>query len=334
MKLDEYILKNMPPNLTPLEKARYIYLQLGMILNFSTKYQNTSTIEMIHMLTEGISITEPKYNQVICSAWSKIYSDLLNKVGIENTILNETHMYVIFKIDNKIWLADATYGATMDLANIRYGRETIYFGPSSAKSLDEERAHVVMDYDSYNAINEMDKKFPFYQERKENYNNLILTLQDISKMAIPTKEKLERVFDMAGVMSSGYLESQSHIKILERYALTKEEFTKVKGNNLKRTNKNGEVDIVQCISLEENGNYYYYLLAPNLHIRRVEAKDLIKLALMGYGIEDKSIPGIIYPKNFVRGKVSKKSLKYKLYKKMVGDLIEYDEEQYKPLKVA
>jgi len=70
-------------------------------------------------------------------------------------------------------------------------------------------------------------------------------------------------------------------------------------------------------------------LAPNLPIKKVTEEEIIKLATLGYGIdEDKSIPGISFPKNFVPGKIST-NLKYKLFKNnLPKELLVYDVEQY------
>ena len=56
MNIRELILKDMPNNLNDLEKARYVYLKLGDIVDFSTKYNNTSLDEMGLMLLKIIKL--------------------------------------------------------------------------------------------------------------------------------------------------------------------------------------------------------------------------------------------------------------------------------------
>ena len=46
----------------------------------------------------------------------------------KNSIFDMNHQCVEFKIDDKIWVADATYGDYNDLSRIHYGDETIGFG--------------------------------------------------------------------------------------------------------------------------------------------------------------------------------------------------------------
>ena len=105
----------------------------------------------------------------------------------------------------------------------------------------------------------------------------------------------------------------------------------IRAYELKRTNKNKEVDIVQCITAYSNGKYYYYLLAPNLPIRRVAQGEIVQLALLGYGIDKSIIPGVIFPRKFRYGIVST-GIRYKLQRGMVSkDMIVYDVKQ-NPLK--
>ena len=42
MNFLDKIINEMPENLNNLEKARYLYLRIGLIFNFSTKLNNTT----------------------------------------------------------------------------------------------------------------------------------------------------------------------------------------------------------------------------------------------------------------------------------------------------
>ena len=132
-------------------------------------------------------------------------------------------------------------------------------------------------------------------------------------------------------MTNGFYESKDFVRMLTKLMLTPEEIQRVKGVELKRTNSNKEVDIVQCIYAQGNDKIHYYLLSPNLPIRKSNEYEIIMLSVLGYGLdEDKKIPGIDFPKKFIPGKIST-NIMYKLQKNKVGNLIIYDQQQNKAL---
>ena len=67
--LTENVLKRMPANLTQIEQARYIYLQLGKLFTFDEKYWlgNSKTRRMIYRSSRKIQTHKDlKSNKVIC----------------------------------------------------------------------------------------------------------------------------------------------------------------------------------------------------------------------------------------------------------------------------
>ena len=331
MNIVDEILKDMPDNLNDLEKARYIYLKLGLMLNFSTKFNNTTDEFYYQMYTNKEDVENLSSNQVICKMWSKIYSSALTKVGVKNQIVNLGHEFVIFEYNGKIWNADATLGLDnyyTDLSRIRYGDETEKFGISISQDIEKPRSYIYNDDSTKKQLEEIDKKFNFYQLRIEQFKELSKKLSTLQESNMKTKEKLEFIFNTLGILNDGYYESKDFVKHIENKYLNEADIKNIKAIDLKRTNKNYEVDIVQCIYVNENGEYSYYLLAPNLPIRKVNKDELIKLSILGYGIEDKIIPGVDYPKNFVKGKRMNSLLKFILIKtQLPPTLISYNRQQ-------
>ena len=64
MTIKEMVLNNIQPSLSPLEQARYIYLKLGSIVSFSTKYQNTTIYEMQALYKSNADSKTQKNDQV------------------------------------------------------------------------------------------------------------------------------------------------------------------------------------------------------------------------------------------------------------------------------
>ena len=320
MNIRELILKDMPNNLNDLEKARYVYLKLGDIVDFSTKYNNTSLDEMGLMYTSNIDVTNIKNNQVNCRFWVQIYSSILTELGIENTINGGGHQCVLFKANGKVWFADATTGKYTDLARIKYGDETTNFGIALRQNFND-------DYNAINLLDEesnfdsIDSKFDFYIERKEKLRMLKERLS-ILKTSDPLMTKCIMLFKMVGELKSGYYEARDFLYTIEKCVLTEEEISRVHVVPLKKTKNDLEVDIIDVIYVYDDG-YRYFLMEPNKPIRRVTKEEIIEeLPKKGYGIDkDKKIPNIDYYKIFIPGEKSKEELSYKISKNNIFSYI-------------
>jgi hypothetical protein len=298
--------------------AFYLYKELAKRLSFSTVYNNTDINFFYKLHNEKVDATSLISDDVICRTWAQLYSQLLTKCNIDNSIIDLNHCWVEFRDENlDVWTADATIGSYTDLARINYNDNVDNFNPPSQLS-----KAVVLD--------ELYEKTGYSKSvRYKQLNNLkedLLKMKDDS--SIGTKEKLNYLFERLGNLKSGYYEAKDFVKDLEEYyLLTAEEFKKIKSVELKRTNKDKSVDIVQCIYLNDNDTYSYFLLSPNSTVKEISKDDLKMLQLMGYGVEpdDKKthMSSIKNFKSFVPGKLSRKAILYKL-KVPVEMIYDYD----------
>lgn len=322
--LTNIVFNEMPSNLSDIEKARYIYLKLAQNLSFNTKLQNGTSQDFSNLYTSQVSIDTFDKNQVICREWAQLYSELLTKAGIENKIIDLGHQSVCFKVDGDVWVADATYGSYTDLARIKYGDATTNFGKSISNDMDNPKTFIQRGEDLDTQLSEMDKKFGFYDSRKSELADLKNRIKNIDHN-LGTQEKLELMFKEIGQLKEGYYEGKDFVRELEYDLFTSEEMKNIKGIELKRNNNKSGVDIVQCICYSDGSNISYYLLSPNNSIQKVSQAEITQLALLGYGKDEKEIPGLIYPKNFKPGKVDMGSFKYRIFKTGIsGKISIYD----------
>lgn len=306
--------------LSKLEIARLLYIELGKRISFSTRYQNTDEKTMFKMHSDDFDAKNSSVSQANCVMWSKTYSALLAYYGIENRIINKWHQYVEFFIEGQRWVADATYGKYTDLARIHNGDDTTQFGLSMYQK-DEEKSsnYPVYDVRIIKLLEEIDEKIGYRNNKYHELEELKKLLAGIKNGSFDVTEygidnsvegKLQFLFAKVGKMSNGFYESKNYLYALEKFMLGSEELKMIHGTDLKRTRLDGEVDIIQIISLLENNIYHYYILCPTMALKEVQSKDISDLALFGYAIE-KEIPGIIYPKNFKPG-IRPKKWKLKL----------------------
>ena len=121
------ILNNIPPNLSEMEKAYYIYIELGKILNQNPKFvfaNKKGKKEHYHD-----KIDEEYYG--ICKSMSELYIRMLkdSRVGISADLVKREpesdcgHIDTILKIDEKNYIANLI----IDLSRIKTSRRTNRF---------------------------------------------------------------------------------------------------------------------------------------------------------------------------------------------------------------
>ncbi len=326
MNLGKEILNRMPDNLSDLEKARYLYLELCKVVSFSTTFQNTDMSNFAVMYHRKEDVSKLSSTEINCRIWSQLYSQLLNSVGIQNRIVDRGHSHVEFYVEGKKWVADATYGSYTDLSRIKNDDDTIGFGYSAYQDPKNEQCIISTDEKYSGMLRSADDKLGYNTDRKRDlveFKEYLKSIREgkyditgISEGIVcenPLTFKLEHLFASLGKLNSGYYEAKDFVYHLEHQLFTSEELARIGAVELKRTNADKSVDILQCIYIKGD-NPSYYLLSPSLPVKKIDASQVMSLALKGYGIEEgKKIPGINYPRMFVQGEVFKVS-KFKLWK--------------------
>ncbi len=129
-KTVEKIIGSIPKNLTELETAYFVYLELGKILAQDTEYSLTKSLsKQSRLFEDGKNINNIDFPNVICDSSSELYSYILNKVGINAKAFyfkGLEHADTIIKTkDGNIYYANLL----ADLAKIQTGSRTRNFAP-------------------------------------------------------------------------------------------------------------------------------------------------------------------------------------------------------------
>ena len=131
--LDDFI-KIIPKELeTIIERARFLYLELGKRSFYDTEYKYFMFgEEEEYTCYSNKSYSNP--NIIICTTLAKQYTELLIKAGIDAEIAYENGHYLVKFYDENgdYHFADITN----DLKNIQFGCRTRYFG---AQTINEEK---------------------------------------------------------------------------------------------------------------------------------------------------------------------------------------------------
>ena len=135
--LIESIIHNMPEGLTELEKARYIYIELGKQRAFDTRYYYGSSSEKKRVYKQSLlERTKPEdlrnKRTILCTTLSELYKIALNEVGIKCQIVPYRCSYDDHVLP-VVFLADEEKGTVKIRADLQQDMEFIQTGMSTAE---------------------------------------------------------------------------------------------------------------------------------------------------------------------------------------------------------
>lgn len=127
------IIEKMPKNLTDMEKARYIYIEVCRFFIYDPKYLLAEKNEKAEIFNEDIDISSVTKNEAVCSKIARAYMYLLDYVGIKNNGIYipgnyDGHLEVAAEIDRKVY----DMNPTADLMNVKMGYQTTAFAENVA----------------------------------------------------------------------------------------------------------------------------------------------------------------------------------------------------------
>ena len=290
--LTENILRRMPANLTQIEQARYIYLQLGKLFTFDEKYWlgNSKTRRMIYKSAKRIQTPKDlKNNKVICVSLTNMYNSLLQKMGIEAEAVHaedDLHVYTIFKIDGVEYEADLQ----RDMKFIQAHRKTRSFGRepdySTRKLISDEQ------------MQEMDDKFGYTYEGDEYLAILIDRLRDKLELLPNMEQKIEyalkKIENFEADTDMGFVEKMLYYEMILPDVLSSKESKKVQIMDM-YVEEDGERKYTCCISANKEKNEYvrYMYSEKTGTFLPIDEQELIKLMSEGLRtVGNKKIQGL------------------------------------------
>lgn len=244
-------------NLSDIEKARYLYLEIGNLLRYDLNYNTAYDMKREDAYFKKVNYDDIKTNSYVCKQINSIYAELLNRAGIDAKVIlpydafeNDMmpHMYtkIDFKDGRKI-IADLTF----DLHNIQNGLETESFG-----TIPDEGLNLISKKELENIDRKIEYNVPI-NENESAYMNYFLKLL---RQEIEDEEKLKQ-----------YLKNAC---------------SKIESNNYKSENLIGyKFDIIcRCFFLDKmgyiEGNQFLKKVFENFFSK--EEQEKIKIRILHY----------------------------------------------------
>lgn len=247
------IINNIPQNLSNLEKAYYIYLELGKILSENPKFVFSNIEDKIIHYNDDI---DSQYYG-ICKSISELYVDILNddRIGISAESVKKTpespitHIDTILKIDGKNYIANLI----SDLSRIKTSRRvnSFCFDLNRLADIPEDETYKNRLRQHYGKINCLSRKDIEILDKKLGYSFFMQYFPN-DERGIYTEDTIE--------LLKKEMDNPELFKkyILHNKDVPKEEWLKYKMNYIfeninKFTNYNGKMNYL------ENIRYYLYV---------------------------------------------------------------------------
>ena len=198
-KLEDFIAQ-MPKEIeSKLEKARYLYIELGKRSFYDKSYEYMMFgEESDYLIYSDKPYSEP--NVVICTTLVKQYAELLTGVNIKNRILvdEKGHYSLIFEDDIG---GEHITDITKDLKNIQFKCSTSYFGVGTISKSD---------------LREIDIGINYITKNRGYSNDYWHMVKDrLQRMKLSEREKCEKIFESLKLF--GDLSKLGEVELFEMY---------------------------------------------------------------------------------------------------------------------
>lgn len=285
MNLIEEIIDKIPDNInTDLEKAFYIYIKTCEMFSFDERLDNVPFWFNISILYQNVDIRNINNMNIVCTAWAKIYKDLLKEIGIDAKIINTCrHRGVSFNIDESIIYADATIDKYMDLSRVKhkekvnrfYTIDDIHHSEIPCKKKNKE-------FDE--KLDQIYTKLNYLEDNTE----LIDSLKEKIKVFPSLSKKIDYIICKIDLTTYSVMEDAYYFREILKKCLD-EDYYNVKNTFLKRVNDDGTVSMLYLLLVNDNSTCKYYMFDRLKNIRRYNEDALIECANSEYGMDLASI---------------------------------------------
>ena len=289
----ERILKKIPEGLSDLEKARFVYLELGKMVSFNEEYWfgNSKIKNKIYKSQTKIEdLKDIKNNKIICVSLSNLYNYMMGRIGIKavqaHDVNDSRHVYSEFEIDGKRYKADLQ----KDLHFIQTKRRTGEFGEIDVSVADSEV--------NTEEIEKIDAKIGYSYQGEKNFRRLIANIENEIKKVDELDKKmniiLNKISEYEDISKMGYSEKIWYYYYIIKRMLTLQEKKRECENQL-YTEDNDKRKYTCCISVLKRDGEFYRMIYSEKNGKFIPVEDEILIELIEDGLKtcrNEKIPGL------------------------------------------
>lgn len=309
-ELRDAVFRNMPVNMTLVEKSMYIYMKLCTLLTYDPEYfimDQRGEIAKKHDDINYLSTITPTNNKAVCFEFNAIFGKLLSELGINYSTCTSIidgygggHALLDYRINNMLIRADAVTSVLMgDMELVKEGKNPV------GLVCNNENTDTIDDFNYY--LEEMVGLIKDQKQVDNKYNLELLlskyhSLNKDKEVEIPFTEKIELLLknlsktQMVGVDALGYIIASCR-NIFHKEA-EKNMFSLI----IVKENTDNEAEKVKPLVIfaindsdfEISTNTIYLAYYPPHDIRKYNHQELQDLVDNGIiELKSREIPGII-----------------------------------------
>lgn len=289
----ERILKKIPEGLSDLEKARFVYLELGKMVSFNEEYwfgNNKIKNKIYKSQTKIEDLKDIKNNKIICVSLSNLYNYMMGRIGIKavqaHDVNDSRHVYSEFEIDGKRYKADLQ----KDLHFIQTKRRTWEFGEIDVSVADSEV--------NTEEIEKIDAKIGYSYQGEKNFRRLIANIENEIKKVDELDKKmniiLNKISEYEDISKMEYSEKIWYYYYIIKRMLTLQEKKRECENQL-YTEDNDKRKYTCCISVLKRDGEFYRMIYSEKNGKFIPVEDEILIELIEDGLKtcrNEKIPGL------------------------------------------
>lgn len=289
----ERILKKIPEGLSDLEKARFVYLELGKMVSFNEEYwfgNNKIKNKIYKSQTKIEDLKDIKNNKIICVSLSNLYNYMMGRIGIKavqaHDVNDSRHVYSEFEIDGKRYKADLQ----KDLHFIQTKRRTWEFGEIDVSVADSEV--------NTEEIEKIDAKIGYSYQGEKNFRRLITNIENEIKKVDELDKKmniiLNKISEYEDISKMEYSEKIWYYYYIIKRMLTLQEKKRECENQL-YTEDNDKRKYTCCISVLKRDGEFYRMIYSEKNGKFIPVEDEILIELIEDGLKtcrNEKIPGL------------------------------------------
>ena len=199
----EKLIAKIPEGLSDLEKARYVYLELGKLFSFDERYWfgTGDTRNRMHRRAECVPIgfdelQENQKKKAICVSIAGTYMSVLEQIGIKShDNYDYDHRYVIVHIEDKRYAADLD----KDLRFIQLHLPTKNFGKINYNIIDPIE------------LEKIDEKLGYFYTGEKQFRDVINNTAEKNENETMLYKRVENIFN-----ASKQIDGIDDLGIIER----------------------------------------------------------------------------------------------------------------------
>lgn len=283
------IIDNMPQNLSQMEKARYIYINLCKQVSYDPKFLIANTLgEKQELFDEDVQIESWTKDKVICSTISRLYVRLLEKTGINaKTIHNKDgeylgHVFVSFENEGKNYYADPTH----DILKAKTGLKTKCFGtlPYSEQEVTKDGSkHKKYNFStiSEDELKKMDDLLGYTCSGLYMEDAIELLRKEMQETDMSIEDKIKFISKTFNTTNLDAMDKSSYFSKILRECTTLEEQEQYNYESLKCTENMEDLRIFAVITNKETGKKNIYTFSNEEFALPVDEKYIEDKILLG-----------------------------------------------------